>query len=216
MVSGLALIQYVGNSDSDGEEIVKYNDDSDYAYDTEDNFNDTAMKEIPGKLANGEYRFMYFGGSDDGSMKTGRQNIDIDGDNFAFKFATKSTIKGAGLTDVDDDKFYVGGKLISADKEDKYQIVKFEEFDNVDGVKAKVVVDDGVKIKDVIGDVQGDRTTVKDATFWDLTTEDLSMYRVVNTSGKIVEGSNKSVKNGDDYKIKVDKNGIIQSITLED
>ena len=44
----------------------------------------------------------------------------------------------------------------------------------------------------------------------------MDVYRVVNTSGKIVEGNGKSVKNGDDYKIKVNKDGVIQSITLED
>ena len=56
---------------------------------------------------------------------------------------------------------------------------------------------------------------MKDSTVWDLKNVDLSNYRVINTSGKIVDG-NKSVKNGDDYKIKVNKAGIFESITLED
>ena len=156
---------------------------------------------------------MYFGGADDGSMKTGRQTIDLDGESFSFKFETKSNIKGAGITGEDDDKYYVGGKLIKADKEDKYQIVEIGSFKNTDNLDVNVVIDDGVKVGDIISNVSGGR--VKDSTVWDLKNVDLSNYRVINTSGKIVDG-NKSVKNGDDYKIKVNKEGIIESITLED
>ena len=220
MISGLALLKYTDSSDSDGTEIVKYaDDDKQYSYDTEDAFNETAMGDLAEDLANGTFRFMYFGGADDGSMKTGRQNIDIDGETFAFKFATKSNIKGAGLTGVDDDKFYVGGKLVKADKDDKYQIVKFTKYADADGVKenAWVVVDDDVKISELLGKTDSDRESIKDATFWDLSkAKGMDVYRVVNTSGKIVEGNGKSVKNGDDYKIKVNKDGVIQSITLED
>ena len=108
---------------------------------------------------------------------------------------------------------YVGGKLIKADKEDKYQIVEIASFKNTDNLDVNVVINDGVKVGDIISNVSGDR--VKDSTVWDLKNVDLSNYRVINTSGKIVDG-NKSVKNGDDYKIKVNKSGIIESITLED
>ena len=213
MISGLALIQYSTTSDGDGQIIAKIADDDDNPYDTEDNFNETAMKKIAKELADGSYRFMYFGGADDGSMKTGRQTIDLDGESFSFKFETKSNIKGAGITGEDDDKYYVGGKLIKADKEDKYQIVEIGSFKNTDNLDVNVVIDDGVKVGDIISNVSGGR--VKDSTVWDLKNVDLSNYRVINTSGKIVDG-NKSVKNGDDYKIKVNKEGIIESITLED
>ena len=221
MISGLALIKYDGTSDSDGELIEKIaDDDSALPYDTEDAFNETAMTRIASELADGTYRFMYFSGSDDGAMKTGRQTIDIDGESFSFKFQTKSNVKGAGVTDMDDDKYYVGGKLIKADKEDKYQVVKVAEYANVDGVMAKVVVDDGVKIGEITGLGTGKRNAKDDATEWDLTaaaTQDiLKQYRIVNTSGKVVEGANKTVKNGDDYKLKVNKDGVIQSVILED
>ena len=59
-------------------------------------------------------------------MKTGKQTIDLDGDKFTFKFQTKSALKGAGINGEDDDKYYLGGKLVTADKEDKFMIASID------------------------------------------------------------------------------------------
>ena len=64
----------------------------------------------------------YFGGSNDGSMKTGSQAIKDDaGDTYKFYFATKGTNKGAGITGNQNTKLYYYGMLIQAD-DYKYQL----------------------------------------------------------------------------------------------
>ena len=80
-----------------------------------------------GDLQNGMY---YFGGDDDGSMKTGSQSIkDDNGDTYKFYFGTKSTSgydkKGVGITGNKSNKLYYKGLLITAD-DYKYQIADIE------------------------------------------------------------------------------------------
>ena len=196
-------------------------------YDTEDNFDDF-VKDHQDEIASGKVRSYYFGGSDDGSMKTGKQTIDLDGDKFTFKFQTKSELKGAGINGEDDDKYYLGGKLVKADKEDKFMIVSIDSIGNVEAGYGSSASDSlQVKVKDLINDNNlftkvtstTDPDYKKDAQVWvavkdtngDYVTSD---FRVVNTSGTV--SKSKSVKDGDDYKITVDKNKVITKIVLED
>ena len=69
----------------------------------------------------------YFGGSNDGSMKTGSQSVkDDNGDTYKFYFGTKSTNnyekKGLGITGNKSNKVYYMGLLMTAD-DYKYQMV---------------------------------------------------------------------------------------------
>ncbi len=54
----------------------------------------------------------------------------IDGDSFTFKFKTGSNLKGTGLVGEDDDKLYMAGKQVKADKDDKYTVYKFDKNNN--------------------------------------------------------------------------------------
>ena len=64
----------------------------------------------------------YFGGSNDGSMKTGSQAIKDDaGDTFKFYFTTKGENKGAGIIGNQSGKLYYFGMLIQAE-DYRYQI----------------------------------------------------------------------------------------------
>ena len=75
-------------------------------------------------LVDGE--MYYFGGSNDGSMKTGSQAIKDDaGDTYKFYFATKGTNKGAGITGNQNTKLYYYGMLIQAD-DYKYQLATID------------------------------------------------------------------------------------------
>ena len=72
----------------------------------------------------------YFGGSSDGSMKTGSQSIkDDNGDTYKFYFGTRTATsaveetKGKGITGNKSNKLYFDGMLIKAD-EYKYQVVE--------------------------------------------------------------------------------------------
>ena len=99
MVNGLKFIK----KESDGLKVVADDDDrAGYNFDTEDDFIDHAIATfIPGG-----YDCYYFGGSEDGAMKTNKANITIDGDSFNFYFEKSGSNKGAGVTGEKDDKYY--------------------------------------------------------------------------------------------------------------
>ena len=73
----------------------------------------------------------YFGGSDDGSMKTGSQSVKDDNDDtFKFYFGTKDNAttgeaKGVGITGNKNNKLYFQGHLVASD-DYKYQPVTME------------------------------------------------------------------------------------------
>ncbi len=88
--------------------------------------------------ANGHDELYYFGGADDGSMKTGSQSIKDDaGDTYKFYFYTKDTSytdsgnkynKGAGVTGNQNNKLYYYGMLLQA-RDYKYQMVTVDGND---------------------------------------------------------------------------------------
>ena len=75
----------------------------------------------------------YFGGSDDGSMKTGSQSIkDNTGDTYKFYFYTKAQYghaKGAGVIGNQSNKLYYYGLLLTAD-DYKYQVATITDEKN--------------------------------------------------------------------------------------
>lgn len=107
MIDGLVFLQMATeNGKVDSSEIdQKFADDGDIPYDTEDAFDDFVVHYAP-QISSGEIRSFYFGDSDDGAMKTGRQTVEIDGDSFTFKFKDSSSSKGAGINGIDDHKLY--------------------------------------------------------------------------------------------------------------
>ena len=77
----------------------------------------------------------YFGGSSDGSMKTGSQTVkDDNGDSFKFYFGTKDNnttgeAKGKGVTGNKNNKLYYMGHLVAAE-DYKYQPVWYDMDNN--------------------------------------------------------------------------------------
>ena len=217
MIDGLALLQMA----TDGDKIEsakidkKWADDAaGYEYDTEDNFDATVVAHAD-ELTTGALRFYYFGDSDDGAMKTGKQNVEIDGENFTFKFKESSSSKGAGIHGEDDDKLYNGGKLIKANSDDKYKVVEYVTEKDGNGKVSKITMRtmDADEFIDLCGDptTDDDDETVWTAPKYDKTS--LTKYYLVNTSGSIVK-SKSAAKDGEDYKFEV-KDQIIKSVTLE-
>ena len=215
MIDGLVFLQMKKeNNRVDSSEIVqKFADDGDVPYDTEDNFDEfVSADNYATEISNGEIRCFYFGSGDDGAMKTGRQTVDIDGDNFTFKFKDSSSSKGAGIHGEDDHKLYAAGKLIEADSDDKYKVVVYNE--DTDGTITMTKMDtDEFLAKYTNGGVEdedGDTTwTVDDSRV----PEGTKLY-LVNTSGAMVKNKS-AAKDGEDYKFNVD-NYLIESVTLED
>ena len=221
MINGLKFIR----KDADGL-TVKADDDDDYNFDTEDDF---IKNSIDFYLKN-NYNCYYFGGSEDGSMKTNKTNITIDGDNFNFYFEKSGSNKGAGLTGEKDDKYYLAGMLVKAGSDEKYQVVKKVTLSN--GKVAYQKLDDAKAFLDdvahttptadsngkvTIGGTNAGSVTKKSDDLkeaYDVTTPS-DTYFLVNTSGSVVDKKSKS-KDGDDYVFVTGTKGVIIGVYVED
>ena len=185
----------------------KYSSDF-YGYDTEDNFDATA-KALASKLQSGEVAFMFFSNDEDhdGSMKTGKQSINIDGDTFTFKFYTSGARKGQGISGVDDKKIYMGGKMIAADADEKINFYVTDAYSGADfEIGEKVTVAKLLKAhilkKDTSYDKKDETKYIMDTTV--MTDKEFAeSFVCVNHSGTILTSGTK--KDGDDYKIHLEK-----------
>ena len=214
MIDGLVFLQMATeNGKVDSSEIdQKFADDGDIPYDTEDAFDDFVVHYAP-QISSGEIRSFYFGDSDDGAMKTGRQTVEIDGDSFTFKFKDSSSSKGAGINGIDDHKLYSAGKLIEADSDDKYQVVIYSE----DGIVTMEKMDTDDFLTEYCHELEaGDKDYDEDSTTWNVNEDidsNVKLY-LVNTSGSMVKNKS-AAKDGEDYKFNV-KNYQITQVVLED
>ena len=217
MIDGLVFLQMATeNGKVDSSEIAqKFADDGDIPYDTEDAFDDFVVHYAP-QISSGEIRSFYFGDSDDGAMKTGRQTVEIDGDSFTFKFKdSSSSSKGAGINGIDDHKLYSAGKLIEADSDDKYQVVIYSEDE--DGIVTMEKMDTDDFLTEYCHELEaGDKDYDEDATTWNVNDDIDSSVKLylVNTSGSMVKNKS-AAKDGEDYKFNV-KNYQITQVVLED
>ena len=216
MVNGLKFIKEDGMS-------VRADDDDDYAFDTEDDFIESAST----YYNKNEYLCYYFGDGEDGSMKTNKTSITIDGDNFNFYFEKSGSKKGSGVNGEKDDKYYLAGMLLKAGSDDKYQAI--EKVSAADEVETWVKLADA---QTVIGKFEGVSNDVSDtnvaaaktaASSFNKKAEDLKeLYvlpendlKLINTSGKVIDKKGKS-KDGNDYVYVTDNKGVIRVIYVED
>ncbi len=222
MINGLKFIQ----KDNNGKITDVKADDDDPNFDTEDDFINHAISFY---LKN-NYECYYFGGSEDGAMRTNKTNITIDGDNFNFYFEKSGSNKGAGLTGEKDDKYYLAGMLVKAGSDEKYQVVKKVTLSN--GKVAYQKIADAKKFLDSVahttpsansdgkvtiggantGAVTKKSDDLKEA--YDITTPSAD-YFLVNTSGSVVDKKSKS-KDGDDYVFVTGSKGVIIGVYVED
>ena len=218
MVSGLKFIQKGTNGNITD---VKADDDDNYNFDTEDDF----IKNAADYYAKNGYSCYYFGGGEDGAMKTNKTSITIDGDSFNFYFEKSGSNKGAGVNGEKDDKFYLAGMLIKAGSDEKYQVVKkttlsngkvvYTKLDDAKAFLSEVAyttpeADSNDKI--TIGSVTKKSEDIKEAYVVTNPTDD---YFLVNTSGSVIDKNSKS-KDGDDYVYVTKKGGQILGVYVED
>ena len=197
MLDGLRILEL----EADGK-TIKSSDD----FDDEDDFDNTVGIDNEHFLtfdeATGGSAIYYFGSSDDGAMKTGKQTVDLDGEKFTFKFQTSSTQKGQGVYGIDDKKLYIGGKLIKADADDKYMVVAYNEADKTYKEYS---------ISELKGSPRADKTTDKQYA-WNIAV-DADDLLLINSTGSI--STKNGAKNGDDYKFYFDTDKKLSYITLE-
>ena len=200
MVNGLVFLEM---KDEDGRISSTYisqviDDDN---YDTEEEFDDFAADHMS-EINSGLYRCFYFGNTDDGSMKTGKQTVTIDGDSFTFNFKDSSSLKGAAIHGMDDHKLYMAGKLIKADSDDKYQIVIYKTV--TDENAGKVITMEKMDTEDFLDTYCTEKSTDKE-TIWTVNPRDKAentKFYLVNTSGAMVK-TKSAAKDGEDYKFSV-------------
>lgn len=212
MITGFVVLQMEGNAAGSGystKNIVQKVDDEN-AYDTEDNF-DAFVAANQATFTSGELRTYFFGGSDDGSMKTGKQSVELDGEKLTFEFEKNGSNKGAGIIGMDDHKFYIGGKLATADNDNKIEVVVLDSNNKLiskQSVEDALAMygDGGKQVKKSNGDL--------DYTEYKLTKLPAKAKAyVVNTTGAMVKSGTK--KDGDDYKVKT-SNYTIDWVRLEE
>ena len=120
MLSGLKFIL----EDDEKDDIAAYSwDDDDWPFDNEDDFLEHAVKDYEPS----GYKCYYFGGGEDGAMRTGKTTIELDGENKTFFFAESGSKKGQGITGEEDGKLYQSGLLLAAGTDEKYQVVQYQE-----------------------------------------------------------------------------------------
>ena len=199
---------------------VYADDDNDHPFDTEDDFIDSALW----YTANG-YSCYYFGGGDDGAMKTNKTSISIDGDNFNFYFEKSGSDKGAGVNGEKDDKYYLGGMLLKAGSDDKYQAIEYvEKTGEEKGWKKLADAQAVIKKFDLTSDTSKIEEAKKAASSFNKKADDLKeLYilpeennnlKLINTSGKVIDKKGKS-KDGNDYVYVTDNKGVIRVIYVE-
>jgi glucan-binding YG repeat protein len=94
--------------------------------------------------------YYYFGGEDDGAMKTGKQTIGdsdlFEGETMYFAKSGSIGVKGASVTGVYNSYLYSNGLLVEGDN--KYNIVTLDGLDYLITEKGKVVTSGTVKDSD--------------------------------------------------------------------
>ena len=210
MISGFVVLQmqHAGAGISSKDIVEKLDDEN--RYDTADNYN-RFVKANEGLFRSGEVRAYYFGNSDDGSMKTGKQSVDLDGEKYTFEFEKNGSKKGVGINGMDDHKFYVGGKLTTADSDNKVEIVVLDSNNQL-------------VTKSSVADALNAYSTSATQHFKSNGDLDYTEYKfnnlptgakayVVNTTGAMVKSGTK--KDGDDYKVKT-SNYTVDWVRLEE
>ena len=204
MVDGLKFI----NDDFD---VVKADND-DMPFDTEDDFLQYAPEWV-----DKDYKLYYFGDSSDGAMKTGKTNINLDGDSFNFYLEKSGSTKGAGYNGEKDSKLYLAGMMLKAGSDDKYQVAKkldtgvWTKIDGAEKFAEESIVDQLDVTQDNLDEL-GINKKAKDIKELYKGAES-NNYKLINTSGKIVDKSGKS-KDGNDF-VYVTKGENIVAIYVE-
>ncbi|HIT63290.1 MAG TPA: cell wall-binding protein [Candidatus Ventrimonas merdavium] len=158
--------------------------------------------------------YLYYFGDDldsDGAMKDGNVTINLDGDNYTFKFRESggADSRGRSVTGIDDgDYIYKYGQRMKADSDEKYILVYADGDINDDDVTvydfegSDVRRMDGIlnRVDMGISDAGDDgKTKVYYGFTPDETASGELYWYLVNTSGRIQSGKKSGLKDGDDY-----------------
>ncbi|WP_077612207.1 cell wall-binding protein [Clostridium sp. Marseille-P2415] len=74
----------------------------------------------------------------EGAMATGKTTIDIDGEKYTFNFRKSGSSKGAGYNGIYDSSIYVQGRMLKADRDEKYKVVEYNGKEYLVGTSGKL------------------------------------------------------------------------------
>lgn len=192
MKSGLKFVQLEGTKNVKG---IISDDDDKYPFETEEEFRINANHWL-----NAGYEAYYFGSGDDGSMKTGKLTVSLDGENQTFLLGKSGGRKGAGKTGLDSSKYYISGLLLAADKDDKYSVVKITKDGNGEfGDKIELLTTDKfIKEEKAAVKKAEDFDTKKYDEYYNVSSVEGVTYKLVSTAGTVQKNKSKA-KDGSDY-----------------
>ena len=134
----------------------------------------------------------------DAAMKTGTVNVEVDGNNYTFKFATSGTAKGRGIDGVESNSVYINGRKIKADSDQKFVIYEISSYDystkSAGTLKTIKLTNPKYTASDVVG-----KSGAEDKA-----------YAVISSTGTLVKSGTKT--DGDGYKLEV-SNYVLKKIT---
>ena len=134
----------------------------------------------------------------DGTMATGSKTVEVDGDSYSFKFATSGDSKGKGLNGRDGSYYYVNGRKVKADSDNKFELFKRTTTSG--------------NVTELSGGGYTAAEIVDGKTSYEAPTQKIP-YALISSSGTIIKSGTK--KDGDDYKIKVEDYRVTQIINSE-
>lgn len=177
-------------------------------YETQENIEESIGKIHYSEFLSGKYRMMYFGDGKDGSQKYGKQSIKLDDENRTFYFKEAGSNRGAGFNGIRDDKLYIGGLNIKADKYDKYEVVVVDKS-NDNQLVFKGTVGELLNMPGYVSSVE----ETEKKTTWHITTPNLNyQVKLLSNAGVVLKSGTK--RDGEDYKIRVN-NKVVTTVTLE-
>lgn len=155
----------------------------------------------------------YFGDEEkDGAMKTGLVNLTVDGDSYTFKFRASGANKGQGEHGRSDKSYYMNGRKVQADSDDKYKAYLLDpatnhrtilmELDSTSLVKNVFKYKNDDPSKEI--EYKGDKNSLEGYGAAD-------KIVVLNTSGSVATGTK---KDGYDVKLVI-KGGYLVGAYIE-
>ncbi len=165
------------------------------------------MQALVGSSTNTKNGIYYFSDSDtDGSMKTGNQNIVVDGETYSFKLKTGGSEKGRGEDGESKNVYCVNGRKIKAESDDRYSIYRVDTNNKLaEAVKAKDLCTNSPKNPSSGKKYIGDKDQILGAAG--------DKYVVIQTSGSICKKG--AYKDGNDYSLHT-SDGKLVGITIKD
>ena len=196
----LTGLYYLEFDSTDNEKTIKTITPLDGEGDADNFTKYTTLNETPNGASESTSKsgVYYFSGpvSTAGEMATGSTTVEVDGDNYSFKFATSGSNKGKGFTGRDGNSYYVNGRKVKASSENYELFVRDTGNGNV-----KTLSSGGYTASQIIAGKE------------ELSTE-YTRYALISSSGTIVKSGTK--RDGNDYKIPVQDYRVTKILKIEE